>query len=71
MNERRQGGGIGGVRRPPIYMDCPGRGGNGNLSDGESAQCQFCNERLPLNENGIPQHFTPDVLAMIKRGDFG
>ena len=55
----------------PILIDCPGTGGDGNLSDGWAANCQFCNKRLTVVDSGtIPAHQTPDIIAMIARGDF-
>jgi hypothetical protein len=56
---------------PPVLMDCPGEGGNGNLACDGYAQCQYCNDRLALLDGVIPPHPTHDILAMIERGDFG
>jgi hypothetical protein len=56
----------------PIVMDCPGSGCPGNLSNGWSGLCQYCNDRLALTDTGlIPAHQTADIIAMIGRGDFG
>lgn len=57
-----------GYINPPIYMDCPGAGGSGNLSDGSNAHCQFCHEWLPLAGGRVPEHRTVDVLAILDRG---
>lgn len=54
----------------PILIDCPGTGGDGNLSDGWSAHCQYCHGLFIVSGGFIPAHQTPDIIAMIGRGDF-
>lgn len=51
-------------------MACPGSGCPGNLSDGYSAACQYCNVAMLLIDGVMPAHETVDILAMIDRGDF-
>lgn len=66
------------ARGEPILISCegsgcPGNPGNpGNPGDGEQAMCMVCGWWVLTGPDGnVAGHERDDIIARIKRGDFG
>lgn len=57
----------------PIWMPCEGSNAKGHESEsGAVAMCRMCGEWIPCTWDGVVEaHRRDDIIARVKRGDFG